>query len=71
VPDRHTIVETDEVARALAPLRERGVPIDLAALVVRGARAALADLERTQTDRGLRARFLARALDPGRRGWER
>jgi hypothetical protein len=61
---RHTITETPVVERALAPLRTRGVPIDLADLVVRGAEARLAELERQRADRegkrALRERFLER-----------
>lgn len=61
---RHTITETERVERALAPLRAEGVDVDLAELVIRGARAQLDELRGARDDdarrRRLREQFLAR-----------
>ena len=51
---RHMITETDEVELALAPLRARGAKIDLGRLVVLGAQAQMAEIEREWEDRAAR-----------------
>jgi hypothetical protein len=81
---RHTITETADVEQALAPLREQGAPINLAELVIRGARATLEDQQREQQDDAhrlrLREQFLTRTrtgdgldfaalLEQHERGW--
>lgn len=66
---RHTITETDEVERALRPLRARGMRISFPDLVIMGAERAL---ERDKSEIGesekrleLRRRFLDR-LESGK-----
>jgi hypothetical protein len=61
---RHSITETPPVREALDRLRERGVPVELPDLVVRGARDRLREIEEGVADderrRALRARLLGR-----------
>jgi len=60
---RHTITETEQVQRALAPLRERGIRVDFPALVIRGAQATLADSERGSADEAARRTARERFFD--------
>lgn len=61
---RHTITETTAVEQALAPLRARGVAVDFADLVARGAAAKLRELDAgaqgEQRREALREAFLER-----------
>lgn len=64
---RHSITETPPVKDALDRLRERGVPVELPDLVVRGARDRLREIEAGVEDderrREARVSLLARMRD--------
>lgn len=61
---RHSVTETPEVARALAPLRERLGEIRLGELVVLGAQEKLRQLERDHGEaRQARERLAQRVRD--------
>jgi muramoyltetrapeptide carboxypeptidase LdcA involved in peptidoglycan recycling len=62
---RHTITETEELERALAPLRERGIEVSFPALVVRGAEAALADAAAAADDEERRRELRRAFIDHG------
>jgi hypothetical protein len=57
------ITETPEVEEALAPLRERGVKIDLKRLLVLGAHAQMNDIERKAQERAEEKARQQEALD--------
>ncbi len=64
---RHTVTETPNVERALAPLRASGISVDFPELVIKGASVKLDEARRTATDesrrRALRERFLKRSRE--------
>jgi hypothetical protein len=81
---RHTITETPNVERALAPLRAQGITVDFPELVIKGAGVKIDEARVAKTDdehrRALRERFLQRsqrgtgvdldvALKVRERGW--
>ncbi len=60
---RHSVTETPEVTRALAPLRERLGEVKLRELIVLGAHEKLRELERDHADaRQARQRLAQRVL---------
>jgi len=65
---RHSVTETEEVERALEPLRERGVPFDLAQLVVLGAAALEQQVVARERDDELRRARREQFLERTRRG---
>ncbi len=65
---RHSITETPRIREALEPLREAGIKVDLAELVVLGAEIRLREIEAEEADEQRKAALRQRLIERLRTG---